>query len=841
MKQLKRKHGVLIAAMTLALYGCSQHVTTSSEESNSSGIWPYIGSPLGEDANLEARIDELLAEMTVEQKVAQMIQPEIRDITVDDMRRYGFGSFLNGGGAFPNDDKYATPEDWIALAQDMWEASIDDTYDGSTIPTMWGTDAVHGHNNVLGATIFPHNIGLGAANNAELIEAIAGVTAREVMVTGIDWVFAPTVAAAQNLRWGRTYESYSEDPAIIRDYSAAIVRGLQGDVDGDFLSESHVVSTVKHFIGDGATTDGIDQGDAAIDEQTLFEVHAQGYVGGLSAGAQTVMATFNSWNGEKIHGSEYLLTDVLKEQMGFDGFVVGDWNGHGQIPGCTNEDCPQAANAGLDVYMVPTPAWRPLFYNLVEQINTGVISMERVDDAVRRVLRVKLRAGLFEKPGPAERPLAGRTELIGAEEHREVARQAVRESLVLLKNQNDLLPLNPQQRILVAGEGADNIGQQSGGWTISWQGTGNTNEDFPGGTSIYDGIAQQVEVAGGAVELSEDGSFSERPDVAVVVFGEQPYAEGNGDIANLEFERGNKESLALLERLKGAGIPVVSLFISGRPLWVNPEINASDAFVAVWLPGSEGLAVADVVMADADGQVQHDFTGRLPFSWPANPWQADRRDLNEDNAALLPLGFGLSYGDSNVLGNDLPIVSADDDQQAPMEIFNRAPQAPWMLQLRSGDDRRVMESSVERLTGLQARTFDDAVQEDARRIEFNGEEEAGFNFVSQFPRDLRAFAGGEGTLSVTVRVDESVPDDVTLNLYCGDDCSVQADISSVLQGLPGGDWQTINFALSCLREQGLDIAQVAGVFGLSTAQAWTVEFNDIRLLPQNEDTSICIE
>lgn len=844
-QKLKLKHTALVAALTVALYGCSTDTTTNSAAAEQDGldpsIWPHIGSPLPEDASLEARIDEIMADMTVEQKVAQMIQPEIRDITVDDMRRYGFGSFLNGGGAFPNDDKYATPEDWIELAQSMWEASIDDTYDGSSIPTMWGTDAVHGHNNVLGATIFPHNIGLGAANNPQLIEDIAVVTAREVMVTGIDWVFAPTVAAAQNLRWGRTYESYSEDPAIIRDYSAAIVRGLQGPVDGDFLSESRVVSTVKHFIGDGATTDGIDQGDAEIDEQTLFDVHAQGYVGGLGAGAQTVMATFNSWNGEKIHGSEYLLTDVLKDQMGFDGFVVGDWNGHGQIPGCTNYDCPQAANAGLDVYMVPTPAWRPLFYNLVEQINDGVIPMERVDDAVRRVLRVKLRAGLFEKPGPAERPLAGRTELIGAEEHREVARQAVRESLVLLKNQNDLLPLNPQQRILVAGEAAHNIGQQSGGWTISWQGTGNTNEDFPGGTSIYDGIAAQVEAAGGSIELAEDGDFSERPDVAVVVFGEQPYAEGNGDIANLEFERGNKQSLALLEQLKEQGIPVVSVFISGRPLWVNPELNASDAFVAAWLPGSEGLAVADVLMTDSDGAVQHDFVGRLPFSWPENPWQAYRGDVSDDSPALLPLGFGLSYGDDNVLGDDLPLVSADDDRQEAMPIFDRAPQAPWMLELRSGDERLVMESSIERLDGVQARTFDDQVQEDARRIQFSGEYDAAFNFVSQFPRDLRAFASGEATLSVTLRTDEQVPDDVTMSLFCGDDCSVQTDISSLLQEMPANEWQTLNFSVGCMQERGLNIGQINGIFGLGTSSEWTVEFNHIELLPQQVDDAICLD
>ncbi|HET8816096.1 MAG TPA: glycoside hydrolase family 3 protein, partial [Pseudidiomarina sp.] len=629
----------LLSAVCLAvLAGCTPASQPENKKANE--IWPAIQSPVTVDAEIESRISELLSEMTLEQKIAQMIQPEIRDITVEDMRKYGFGSYLNGGGAFPNNDKYATPQDWIALAEAMYQASVDDSIDGSSIPTMWGTDAVHGHNNVIGATIFPHNIGLGAANNPELIKQIATVTAREVLVTGIDWVFAPTVAVARNVRWGRTYESYSENPAIVREYSAAIVTGLQGQVGEDFLGDQRVISTVKHFIGDGGTTDGVDQGNTEVSEEALFTVHGQGYVGGLNAGAQTVMASFNSWNGEKIHGSEYLLTDVLKKQMGFDGFVVGDWNGHGQIPGCTNYNCPQAANAGLDVYMVPTDAWKPLYENLVQQVKDGVIAQSRVDDAVRRILRVKMRAGLFDKPSPAERPLAGRTELIGADEHRAVARAAVRQSLVLLKNSEQLLPLEPNQRILLAGSGADNIGQQSGGWTISWQGTGNTNEDFPGGTSIYRGIATQVEAAGGIVELAETGRFSEKPDVAIVVFGEQPYAEGNGDIDNLEYQRGNKRDLELLRRLKSQGIPVVSLFISGRPLWVNPELNASDAFVAVWLPGSEGGGIADVILRNPDGSVQYDFQGKLPFSWPATPQQAD---LNVDNARylpLLPLGAG---------------------------------------------------------------------------------------------------------------------------------------------------------------------------------------------------------
>ena len=522
-------------------------------------IWPQLTSEVKRDAAIEAQISTILAKMTLAQKVAQMIQPEIRDISIEDMRKYGFGSYLNGGGAFPNNNKHATPNDWVDLAESMYQASIDDSLDGSTIPTMWGTDAVHGHNNVIGATLFPHNIGLGATNNAALIEDIARITATEVMVTGIDWVFAPTVAVVRDDRWGRTYEGYSEDPEIVKEYSASIVKGLQGAADQDFLGDKRVISTVKHFIGDGGTDGGDDQGNNLAPEQVLFDIHAQGYVGGLTAGAQSVMASFNSWQGDKVHGNEYLLTQVLKERMGFDGFVVGDWNGHGQVKGCSNESCPQAVNAGLDIFMVPTNAWKPLYENTIAQVKQGEISQSRIDDAVSRILRVKLRAGLFDKPSPAKRELSGKTHYIGAAEHRAVAKQAVRESLVLLKNKDNVLPLLPNQNVLVAGDGADNIGKQSGGWTITWQGTNNVNEDFPGGSSIYDGIKKHVIAGDGQVELNVNGDYKAKPDVAIVVFGEEPYAEGVGDIENLAYQQGFKRDLALLTKLKNKGIPVVSI------------------------------------------------------------------------------------------------------------------------------------------------------------------------------------------------------------------------------------------------------------------------------------------
>ena len=699
MKYLTFTPKVFLAALiSTALLGCNSSEvaikqTLSVQEDQSVTPWSKLNFDVNPDAELEAKIVKILATMTLEQKIAQMIQPEIRDITPEDMRKYGFGSYLNGGGAFPNNNKHATPQDWINLAEQMYQASIDDSIDGSNIPTMWGTDAVHGHNNVIGATLFPHNIGLGAANNPELLEKIAKATATEVMVTGIDWVFAPTVATVRDDRWGRTYEGYSEDPDIVKTYAAAIVHGLQGKVGKDFLANDRVISTVKHFIGDGGTVGGDDQGNNIDSEQALFDIHAQGYIGGLAAGSQSVMASFNSWHGKKNHGSHYLLTEVLKNKMGFDGFVVGDWNGHGQVKGCTNESCPQSVNAGLDIFMVPTDAWKPLYENTIAQVRSGEILESRINDAVSRILRVKLRAGLFEKPSPANRQFSGKTQLIGSEVHRKIARQAVRESLVLLKNESALLPLSPTMNILVAGDAANNIGKQSGGWTITWQGTNNQNSDFPGGSSIYDGFLEQVNAAGGNIELNVKGEYTQKPDVAVVVFGEEPYAEGNGDLDNLEYQRGNKQDLALLKRLKAQGIKVVSVFISGRPMWVNAEFNASDAFVAAWLPGSEGLAVADVLLKDINGAIQYDFTGKLSFSWPNTPVQVVNR-FDTDYQPLLPYGFGLKYGEPSLLADNLPEHFINEKKHPKgVNIFDGKIAASLTMLLKSGSETAKIKSN----------------------------------------------------------------------------------------------------------------------------------------------------
>jgi beta-glucosidase len=624
---------------------------------------PQVANTPQASRQIEVRASELLHKMSLEQKVAQMIQADIRSVTPEDVRRYHLGSILNGGGAFPNNDKHSTVADWVSLADQFYDASMDTSQGAPAIPIIWGTDAVHGHNNVIGATLFPHNVGLGAAHDPDLIQRIGQATAREVAATGIDWTFAPTVAVVRDSRWGRSYEGYSDKPDIVRLYAGRMVQGLQGTVGtGSFLDGNHILATAKHFIGDGGTNQGIDRGNNRASERDLLAIHGQGYVAAIQSGVQTIMVSYNSWQGIKLHGHRHLLTDVLKSQMGFDGIVVSDWDGVDEVQGCSKDRCAQAINAGIDMIMVPDQ-WKSFLQNTIAQVRAGDIPMSRIDAAVTRILRVKLRAGLFEKGRPSSRPLASKTAELGSPEHRALAREAVRKSIVLLKNDNCLLPLTPKANVLVAGDGADDIGKQSGGWTISWQGTGNTNADFPGATSIFAGIRQTVAAAGGTAVLSKDGSYQARPDVAIIVFGENPYAEWHGDLKSIEYQgpfddghavdmqrpapevsvldelasgkahavpaakqpsaaAANQQpmapnaDLALLQRLRRSDIPVVAVFVTGRVRGVTPELEASNAFAVAWLPGSEGGGIADVLFRKSDGAVNFPFTGKLSYAWP---------------------------------------------------------------------------------------------------------------------------------------------------------------------------------------------------------------------------------
>ena len=634
------KRNIIISSGLVAIFGAMAAFSALSPSPAEAKPWPAVASPIKKDAAIEANIDDWLAKMSLEQKVGQMIQAEIKSISPDDAAKYHIGSILNGGGSWPTDKADGPLGAWLNMANLFHGASMDTGDNRLAIPIMWGTDAVHGHNNVVGATVFPHNIGLGAANNPDLMRDIGTVTAREVAVTGIDWTFAPTVAVAKDARWGRTYESYSDDPKIVAKLSKEILIGLQGHPALDnFLSEQKIIATAKHFIGDGGTAAGDDQGDTVLPEDVLMSEHGQGYVQALGVGVQTVMASFSSWNGEKLHGHKYLLTDVLKGRMGFDGLVVGDWNGHEQVEGCSKVSCAQAVNAGVDLFMVPED-WKAFQSNTISQVKSGEISMARIDDAVRRILRVKYRAGMFDSGKPSNHQLAGRAKLIGHEQHRAVARQAVRESLTLLKNDN-VLPINPKGKILVTGSGADNPIFQSGGWTVTWQGRDletkilNPKKYYKGHTTIKAGMSSAIKAAGGKLisDIADDA------DVAIIVFGEEPYAEFEGDLPNLDFDLAGNKDFQTLQALKAKNIPVVAVFISGRPRGVDAAIDASDAFVAAWLPGSEGAGVADVLLADKKGRAVHNFKGRLPFHWP----QSGQADVTTEANAKYKRGYGLNY------------------------------------------------------------------------------------------------------------------------------------------------------------------------------------------------------
>ncbi|VUD66450.1 Beta-glucosidase BoGH3B [Thalassocella blandensis] len=801
--------------------------------------WPKLTSPFKQNSEQEKKISDLIAGMTVEQKIAQMIQPEIRAVSYEDMRKYGFGSYLNGGGAFPNNDKHASVDDWLAMADAYYEASIDDSVDGQTIPTMWGTDAVHGHNNVIGATIFPHNIGLGATRNPELIKQIGAITAAEVRATGIEWIFAPTVAVVRDDRWGRTYEGYSEDPEIVRGYASAMVNGLQGAAGNNILAGEGAIATAKHFLGDGGTHEGDDQGNNLSSEEELRDIHAPGYFSSIEAGVHTVMASFNSWHGKKMHGNKSLLTDVLKGQLGFDGLVVGDWDGHAQIKGCSKESCPQAILAGVDIIMVPNE-WRELYENTVRQVNSGEIPMARIDDAVRRILRVKMRAGLFDGKKPSERKLSGRAELVGAAKHREVARQAVRESLVLLKNKKGLLPLDRKLNVLVAGDGADSIGKAAGGWSVTWQGTGTVNEDFPGGTSIYRGIQKLVQDAGGAAELSVGGAYSKKPDVAIVVYGENPYAEGEGDISNLQYQRGSKADLAILQKLKADGIPVVSVFLTGRPLWVNKELNASDAFVVAWLPGSEGQGVADVLFKKDDGGVNFDFKGRLSFSWPKYDTQMVLNRNDEEYDPLFPYGFGLTYKDVDKLTGELSEEAEEGAMHAAdkvFDIFKSRPRNDLVLYL--GDPSAwdvVVNQSIMTTKGsdnLVLKAINWKVQEDARQAIFSGKDMAVVYIAPLGGTQVNYsdFLKQKAAMRFDYRLDAYPTSWVELKVDCGFPCSGKLDIKERLMKDVLGEWKSLTVDLACFEKEGTNFVEVSSPWVLMTNGELSLSFANIEYVP----------
>jgi len=759
--------------------------------------WPTARSPSAiSSPDTEARIARILARMTLEQKVGQMIQADISAITPADLARYPLGSILAGGNSGPFGDERADAAKWTRLVAEFRDAS---RKSGVGVPILFGVDAVHGHSNLPGATIFPHNIGLGAAHDAALIERIGAVTAAEVAASGIEWTFAPTLAVPQDLRWGRTYEGYAADPALVASYATAMTRGLQGELkSGRPIAADKVAATAKHFLADGGTWEGKDQGNARISEEELISVHARGYPAAINAGALTVMASFSSWNGVKNHGNRSLLTDVLKTRMGFAGLVVGDWNGHGQVAGCTVTDCAASFNAGLDLAMAPD-SWKGLFDSTLRDARSGVIPMSRVNDAVTRILRVKAKLGLLD----TELTPRGAPARVGAADHLAVAREAVAKSLVLLKNDNATLPIRPGARVLVTGPGADNMAMQAGGWTITWQGTDTKAEDFPNGQTIGRAIVSAVSAAGGQAALSNDGTWSVKPDVAVVIYGEQPYAEYQGDIPNLAF-RGLGGEQALIARLKAQGIKVVSIFLSGRPLFTGAQINASDAFVAAWLPGTQGAGVADVVVATRNGVPPRDFTGRLPFAWPADA----RSPMTK---ALFPAGYGLHYGQSTKVGevNEDPRVDLVAAASEDTYLSRGAVPSPW----------RVGLDSV-----VSVRTVDLAAQEDARQFSWTG---AGSMVIDGPPVNLMRQLDGGFALLLDWRVDGMAAGPVKVAFAGG-----ALDLTELLRGTPLGTRLETRIPLRCFQAAGADFRSVNAPLRVTAGQGFALTLRSAKLEPQ---------
>ena len=759
--------------------------------------WERVNScPIGDPEFVE----KIMMDMTVEEKVGQTIMADLDFISPSDLKRFPIGGILNGGNTSPNGNQKASTEEWKQLAEDFYIEST--SRGGANIPILWGTDAVHGHSNVFGATIFPHNIGLGATANEKLLKDIGSAVAEEVLATGIYWTFAPTVTVPQDYRWGRTYEGYSESPELVSRLGEAFIYGLQGEGE-NFLADNKIIGTAKHFLGDGGTALNssqayiLDQGDTRVDEQTLKKIHGTPYYSALDACIQTVMASFNSWNGKKVHGDYYLLTEVLKNQMGFDGFVVGDWNGHGQIPGCSNGSCPTSLNAGVDMNMVPEN-WRDLYRNTLRQVKNGDIPIERLDDAVRRIISVKQKLGLFNGKRPSNSPF----KKVGLKHNRDIARQAVRESMVLLKNNNNVLPLTKGKKILVVGADANSLKTQTGGWTLDWQGTNNRNIDFPGSIPFLTALVEKageenIDYVENLTQVKKDY------DVAVVVYGEQPYAEGVGDRQNLNFD-GNRH-ISALNLLKKKKIPTVSIFLTGRPLWVTREINLSDSFVVAWLPGTESRGMTDVLFHN--GINDYDFSGKLPFSWPRNTKQANLNYFDATSNPLFNFGFGLTYQDEINI-NELDEGDKSELKIDSIELMNGTINDKFNGYIRESDLAEVKISSNKVSSQndfISIDLIDVNIQDDTLKINVQKSEYLNsFFLLSKEILDLSSLS--DGYINLTARVND-IDGEVKYILSCGVGCFPVVDLTNFLQ--ESEDFIDYSIPLKCFTNySNLDLTKV---------------------------------
>ena len=583
---------------------------------------------------VEARVEDLLARMTIDEKIGQMTQVEMGSIRPGDITTYYIGSILSGGDGNPNDN---VPQAWQDMVNGFQTEAMATRL---KIPMIYGIDATHGNAHLYGATVFPQEIGVAATRDPALAQKIGEATAEEMLATGVPWTFSPIVAVPQDIRWGRTYESYSEDTQLTTDIATAYVKGLQTIPTGFKPSPGQILFTMatpKHYIGDGGTIWGssrtagymLDQGNVQVDEATLRNLYLPPYKAAVDAGAMSIMASFSSWRGTKMHAQKYLLNDVLKNELGFKGFIISYWGGIDQVNPDYYTAIVSAINAGVDMNMVPTD-YLTFISNMKQAVDKNDIYEDRINDAVRRILRAKFELGLFEHPYPDPTYI----QTVRSDAHIAIARQAVQESLVLLKNDNNALPVAKNSpKIYISGQGADDIGMMCGGWTISWQGqTGNIDI----GTTLVNGIKAVVSPET-VVEYNKYGNFTDKAEVGIVVVGETPYAEGVGDKADLSLTSTDIKTINTMRPLVDKLIVVI---ISGRPLIITDQLSIADAWVAAWLPGTEGEGISDVLFGDKP------FVGKLPFTWPRSN---DQLPINENNSAdktgcaapLFPFGYGL--------------------------------------------------------------------------------------------------------------------------------------------------------------------------------------------------------